>query len=63
MPPIAIPGLAAEKKTSERALKDSHNQYMIAGNCTIPKGQNSQLLSLMKKLLRVIFFVRFIQQD
>jgi hypothetical protein len=32
MPPIVIPGLAAEKNTSERALNESHNQYMRAGN-------------------------------
>jgi hypothetical protein len=61
MPPIGMPGLDAVKKTKDRARSDSHIQYRIAGNCTIPKGQYSHLFSLMKKLVLIIIFQRAIR--
>jgi hypothetical protein len=50
IPPIKIPGLDAEKKNTDLAFSMSQGQYKNKWAWTIPKGQNSQLLSLIKKL-------------
>src|SRR3954463_15838559 len=56
MPPMGMPGLEAEKKMNERALSESQPKYMNNGNCKMPKGQYSQFLNLIKKLLCIIEF-------
>src|SRR5688572_2670159 len=61
IPPISMPGFEAEKKTGERDLSESQRKYTILGNCSIPKGQYSQLVSLIKKLLRVILLMILIR--